>query len=1734
MDRIGRGGMGSLYLAWDPVLERQIAIKLLREDMEELRERFDREARSVARLRHPNIVTIFDVGEQDGQPFIAMEYIHGQTLAEIIRGEPQPSVSRKLTIIDELCDGLGFAHKMAIIHRDVKPANVMVENEGGVKILDFGIARVAESGMTMAGMLIGTLNYMSPEQISGQVVDNRSDIFAIGAVMYELLSQRQAFPGGLQNGIIHRILNQPPAPLEAFCPTLDEEVIEIVHRALEKDAQARYQDLAAMRRDLQRVRQKVDTLAGEAVVANPETSGETVVVERPEKKSSHPGRRATPREALARLRATQLAAHLEAAQRAFDDGDYDGAVSSAEHALLLDPEDPKAAEIIDRARAVLDELSVQDLVKRAAELVDAGSLTEALGLCEQALTIAPGSPAAVELRDTLDRRRLERDRERQRVESARAATARAERCLATGNYEDAIAAAEEALQDSPDHGGARRVRQQALQELERTRKEARDKLAACTTEDARRAFDAGEHDRALGILAAFEGEHSHVAETLEALRREKARLEREAERARREQVNDAVTRASAEPSHEAAIEHLRSALAVDPSRTDVSKLLADRQHALDIEREEARQARLREQQIADGLARAAAEASHEAAIAILEPLLPLGPDRQDLREALENRRSALDRQREAGRARQKQVDDAIARAKAEASHEAAIEHLRSALAVDPSRTDVSKLLADRQHALDIEREEARQARLREAERARRQQVDGTVARAKAEASHEAAIEHLRSALAVDPSRTDVSKLLADRQHALDIEREEARQARLREAERARRQQVDGTVARAKAEASHEAAIEHLRSALAVDPSRTDVSKLLADRQHALDVEREEARQARLREERIADGLKRAAAEASHEAAIAILEPLLPLGPDRQDLREALESRRIALDRQREEARRAGELRRNVNALLSKAQNTADHEAAIGVLRQALELDPDRRDVEQALHAREAELQRQLEERRRAEEREALIAAAIKDADATDSDGEALRILKAVLPAGPAHSQLKTAIERRQAALERKREEARKEREKQARVADAVAKASAAASHDGAIALLTAALQKDPGDPGLTRVLEERREALERQKREERARREREERARRERTAEALKRARNTPSDAEAVTVLEQAAAQDPEHAELRAALSDRRAALAEEREQARRERERQERVETAIRDAKAASHTEAALRVLKSALTLAPDHEGLRKIVATTEARLAREQEEARQLRERQARVAALLNQAKATPSHERALELLREILTLEPSNREAKELKQRRESALEQERAAARRLADIEAARRSIAQFIARGDLARAETALKEAERTLSAGKLLKAERARLKEARRAAKRSTPGPAPSGLRPAVVAALAAAAAVILIVGYVAFGPSSSPNSGSTTTAQPPATTGPSTAPSTAPTTTPPGNTAAGPTKPEVPAEAVPNPEPAPAPPPPAPTIDPRLAGATNAARESLKRGDLQGAAASVTRGLKIAPQSQELQDLARSVVNQARQATSDARRSATARGEASTSSPAFRDAQSRQADAGRRERANQHDPAVRLYLEAAKLYSEAARVAPPTRPEPTPPAPEAKKPVTPPTPSPVPSPAPPTPQPGAGAGSEKPAPPATGTGAGTPSAGAATSPAKPEPKPTPPPPAQSSVAAEEAAIRATLREYAAAQSAMDVAAVQRVHPSVNAATLLKNFSNLRSQTVEILRCDPITINGTNAVVRCVLGQSITPRIGSRQNENRPSEFRLRKEGSRWVIVDRR
>jgi len=258
---IGRGRRSTLYRAWDPKLDRHVAIKVHQSNDDELRQRLAREARLVARLQHPNIVRIHDIGDYEGRPFTVMELVEGRALSEIIRQRVPLAATRKLELMSELCDGLGFAHDAGVVHRNIKPANIMVEDEGRLKLLDFGLARSSEpADPAPAGRIVGTLNYMSPEQMTGQPVDRRSDIFAVGAVMYELLSCEQAFPGGLEAGILYKILYDRPAPLPVACPDVDAGVIRIVERCLEKEPRARYQDLASLRSDLEDVRARLESM----------------------------------------------------------------------------------------------------------------------------------------------------------------------------------------------------------------------------------------------------------------------------------------------------------------------------------------------------------------------------------------------------------------------------------------------------------------------------------------------------------------------------------------------------------------------------------------------------------------------------------------------------------------------------------------------------------------------------------------------------------------------------------------------------------------------------------------------------------------------------------------------------------------------------------------------------------------------------------------------------------------------------------------------------------------------------------------------------------------------------------------------------------------------------------------------------------------------------------------------------------------------------------------------------------------------------------------------------------------------------------------------------------------------------------------------------------------------------------------------------------------------------------
>jgi serine/threonine-protein kinase len=259
VDTVGQGGMGVVYQAFDTLLQRVVAVKVISGTIEagpEQRERFFREARAAGQLSHRNIITIHDLGEYDGQPYLAMEYLEGEDLQRRLAGPNRMSLARKVELAIEICEGLEYAHARGVVHRDIKPANIFITESGTAKILDFGLARMTTSELTNSNKVLGTINYMSPEQVRGERADRRSDIFSVGVVLYELLGGRKAFEADSFAATLFKILQEEPEPLTKIDPTLPDDLVAIVNRALAKPRDERYQQMADMLRDLALYRQQ--------------------------------------------------------------------------------------------------------------------------------------------------------------------------------------------------------------------------------------------------------------------------------------------------------------------------------------------------------------------------------------------------------------------------------------------------------------------------------------------------------------------------------------------------------------------------------------------------------------------------------------------------------------------------------------------------------------------------------------------------------------------------------------------------------------------------------------------------------------------------------------------------------------------------------------------------------------------------------------------------------------------------------------------------------------------------------------------------------------------------------------------------------------------------------------------------------------------------------------------------------------------------------------------------------------------------------------------------------------------------------------------------------------------------------------------------------------------------------------------------------------------------------------
>jgi serine/threonine protein kinase len=521
--------MGTLYLARDPALNRLLAIKVLTVRNPELLERFAREARSAASLKHHHIVTIYDVGEDHGSPFIAMEYVDGETLAELIRRKAPLTIDRKLELMLELCDGLGYAHRAGIIHRDIKPANLMIAVDGALKILDFGIARLLNeetmAGLTLAGALVGTPHYMSPEQIDGRRIDHRVDIFAVGLVCYELLTYTKAFPGDVPHTVLNKILFENPPPMYELLPDIDPELEEVVNRAIDKNPERRYQQLTILASDLSRVRDRLRTATSEPTVHL--RTGAPLSLSEPD-----PSRPIPNLEAIARRRSEKLDTHLAEARKSFEEGRFDEAIQDCEMAILIEPNHTRALDLLRRAHQALEDDQIRGWLEEARTNLSQSALTAAAVLIDKALQLRPNLSEAQRLDALLQERRREQEHARERARIVRAAIDRAKANLADGAFEAALRSAAEALAFEADNGEAQALRERAAARLaERRQQELADRAQAAVS-SARELAASGEHQKGLALLKAFSPPHPFVERTLNEIAAEAHRIEHErAERA---------------------------------------------------------------------------------------------------------------------------------------------------------------------------------------------------------------------------------------------------------------------------------------------------------------------------------------------------------------------------------------------------------------------------------------------------------------------------------------------------------------------------------------------------------------------------------------------------------------------------------------------------------------------------------------------------------------------------------------------------------------------------------------------------------------------------------------------------------------------------------------------------------------------------------------------------------------------------------------------------------------------------------------------------------------------------------------------------------------------------------------------------------------------------------------------------------------------------------------------------
>jgi eukaryotic-like serine/threonine-protein kinase len=429
IDVIGRGGMGIVYKATDPFLDRLVAIKMMTgayADNPELLKRFFREAQSTGSLQHPNIVTVFELGDHEGNPYLVMEFLEGESLDSIITSRRELTLLEKINLMVEVCHGLNHAHHRGIVHRDIKPANIMVSKEGAVKIVDFGIAHMAEKNVTKTGQIMGSVSYMAPEQVNGKPVDARTDIFSTGVVLYQLLTYSHPFDGESTAATLLKIIHDAPPPLKNYVSEYPPELETIISKALAKDREERYHSAEDLALDLGQLQghlkqelvanhlRQVSLLLEEADLYKAKDQLlQALKIDRQNTEAN-----LLLREVQQRIQKQQIREQVQQlrvqAEEAFNQQQFETALGHLERAAALDANNVELQHLrqsIQTAWSCAREL--HEKMKRAEAAHQAGDLDSAKQAVEEALELAPEAVQATTLYHAIQRDWVERARQRQ-------------------------------------------------------------------------------------------------------------------------------------------------------------------------------------------------------------------------------------------------------------------------------------------------------------------------------------------------------------------------------------------------------------------------------------------------------------------------------------------------------------------------------------------------------------------------------------------------------------------------------------------------------------------------------------------------------------------------------------------------------------------------------------------------------------------------------------------------------------------------------------------------------------------------------------------------------------------------------------------------------------------------------------------------------------------------------------------------------------------------------------------------------------------------------------------------------------------------------------------------------------------------------------------------------------------------------------------------------------------------